>query len=163
MPKGRSFPTSRWGFPVSLEVARWVLTQPRLTLPPQAFAFRKPCGSFSTYCIHRSRGSCERQRLRVCTLVKHASAFTRESDLSRNPQTLFRCQGTAESIPSCNTAVKRVYLGHGNETYNDAAHRSRQSCDRADQGIIRLPIRHSSDPTGDQDGSTARDCPATPL
>ena len=37
--KRRGFPTSRWGFPASLEVACRALVQTGLTLPPQAYRF----------------------------------------------------------------------------------------------------------------------------
>src|SRR2546426_1834515 len=48
--KAGGFPTSRWGFPASLEVAaRTPSGSFGLTPPPQAFAFPEPQGSFSVW------------------------------------------------------------------------------------------------------------------
>jgi hypothetical protein len=78
--------------------------------PPQAFAFRKPCGS-SHFARHLVRGSCTRQVWKErCILVEHASAFTQASDLAWNPQTLFRCQGTRTRILQRGSNVKRSGL-----------------------------------------------------
>src|SRR2546425_9963040 len=93
-----------------------------------------------------------------------AKSFTRENDLSRNRQTLIRCQcaENTRSIPSCNTPVNRVYLRHGNKTNDDAAHPARQASYRDDQATLRMSLRHSSDTFGDQDGSQARGTPRCP-
>jgi hypothetical protein len=49
MAKARGFPPSRVRFPASLEVAaRTPSGSFGLIPPPQALAFRKPCGSFSS-------------------------------------------------------------------------------------------------------------------
>ncbi len=96
----RGFPPSRVGFPASLEVAS---EAPRclfgLTPPPQAFAFRKPCGSFSVSEIIWYLVLIPGQEERECTVVKHATVFTHGNALPWNLQAVFRCQSTRSSVP----------------------------------------------------------------
>jgi len=76
--------------------------------------FRKPCGSSqSDVCGNLvivpslppwfSLAVGERE----CILVEHGSVFTRRTDLRRNPQTLFRCQGTTSLFSHTSEKTER--------------------------------------------------------
>jgi len=93
------FPTSRRGFPASLEAARLGSHPvPSYAASTGIWLSASPAVASQRFAFHRPRGFYGRQRLRVCTLVKHGSVFTRGTNLPRNPQALFRCQGTIRSL-----------------------------------------------------------------
>lgn len=78
------FPPSRVGVPASLEAARWTFVQSRLTLPPQAFAFRRATAVASQSDSHQERGCCSWQMKESVYGVQHGHVFTRDPS-SRNP------------------------------------------------------------------------------
>ena len=126
-------------------------------------------------------GLCLRQRLAHLNFW-YVSAFTWRNDLRQNAQTLFGCQ-CAYRVPAlgcchltvswpqqntcivaaCKVDVNMLSCDYG-QTYDQTHHGSvrttRQSSDRADQGVIRVCIGHRGNSACFADGSTRGGAPA---
>ena len=78
-------------------------------------------------------------------MVKHASAFNQANALAWNPQTLFRCQGTAESILLSRGDVNMVCLRYA-ESKNHPFNGTRQTGDGCHQNTLRTHLGQRDDP-----------------